>query len=313
MKETQKIPVNREYKDRLFKVIFREKKDLLELYNAINDMAYDNPEDIEVNTMEDVVYIGMKNDLSFLLKDILNLYEHQSTFSPNFPLRGLFYFSDLYRKMVGNNSDLYSCRRIELPTPQFIIFYNGMQQEPERRILSLSDSFVKKGAGVKPSLECTALVLNINIGSNAKIMQKCKRLWEYSQFVGRVRVKLSQGMSIGNAVDAAVEECIKEDILVDILKSNREEVMNTLLTEYNEELHLKCEREIALEDGGMIKIVALTRKKMQKNMSASEIAEMLEEDVTVIEEFCRMLIEHPDWDDEEIYRIYYRKHYWNMD
>ena len=88
--------------------------------------------------------------------------------------------------------------------------------------------------------------------------------------------------------------------------------MNTLLTEYNEELHLKCEREIALEDGGMIKIVALTRKKMQKNMPASEIAEWLEEDVTVIEEFCRMLTEHPEWDDEEIYRIYYRKHYWNM-
>lgn len=88
--------VNREYKDRLFKLVFREKKDLLELYNAINDTEYDNLDDIEINTLEDVVYMGMKNDISFLVTDVLNLYEHQSTFSPNLPLRGLLYFADLY-------------------------------------------------------------------------------------------------------------------------------------------------------------------------------------------------------------------------
>ena len=75
MQKTQKKSVNREYKDRLFKLIFREKKDLLELYNAINDTDYDNPEDIEVNTLEDVVYMGMKNDVSFLITDVLNLYD----------------------------------------------------------------------------------------------------------------------------------------------------------------------------------------------------------------------------------------------
>ena len=91
----EQTKVNREYKDRLFKLIFREKRDLMQLYNAINDTDYDNPDDFEVNTLEDVVYMGMKNDISFLVKNVLNLYEHQSTFSPNLPLRGLFYFSDL--------------------------------------------------------------------------------------------------------------------------------------------------------------------------------------------------------------------------
>ena len=98
--------VNRQYKDRLFKLIFKEKKDLLQLYNAINDTNYDNPDDIEVNTIEDAVYMGMKNDISFLITDILNLYEHQSTFNPNLPLRGLFYFARLYQKIGGNEKKM---------------------------------------------------------------------------------------------------------------------------------------------------------------------------------------------------------------
>ena len=108
----QEVYVNRQYKDRLFKFVFKEKEDLLQLYNAINGTDYNNPEDIEVNTLEDVIYMGMKNDISFLLTDVLNLYEHQSTFSPNLPLRGLFYFSRLYQKTVRNQTDLYSSKII---------------------------------------------------------------------------------------------------------------------------------------------------------------------------------------------------------
>ena len=98
--------INRQYKDRLFKRIFRDKKDLLELYNAMNDTNYSNPEEIEVNTLEGVVYMGMKNDVSFLFTEVLNLYEHQSTFNPNLPLRGLLYFAKLYQKIIGPRKDL---------------------------------------------------------------------------------------------------------------------------------------------------------------------------------------------------------------
>ena len=89
----------------------------------------------------DVVYLKMKNDVSFLMKDILNLYEHQSTFSPNLPLRGFLYFADLYRKVIGNQRDIYSSRLIPLPFPQFVVFYNGKQDEPERQVLSMSDAY----------------------------------------------------------------------------------------------------------------------------------------------------------------------------
>ena len=122
--------INREYKDRLFKLIFKEKKDLLEHYNAVNNTRYSNPEEVEINSIEDAIYMGMKNDISFLVKNVLNLYEHQSTFSPNLPLRGLLYFADLYRKIIGSGKDLYSSKRISLPYPSFIVFYNGTKKEP---------------------------------------------------------------------------------------------------------------------------------------------------------------------------------------
>ena len=82
---------NLKVKDRLFRFIFRKKEDLLDLYNAVNDSNYWNIEDLEVNTLEDAVYLSMKNDISFLIGGTMNLYEHQSTYNPNMPIRGLMY------------------------------------------------------------------------------------------------------------------------------------------------------------------------------------------------------------------------------
>ena len=240
--------INSEYKDRLFKWIFRDRGDLLQLYNAVNNTDYGNPEDLEINTIEDVVYLKMKNDVSFLMKDILNLYEHQSTFSPNLPLRGFLYFADLYRKVIGNQRDIYSSRLIPLPFPQFVVFYNGKQNEPERQVLSMSDAYPEGCVKSEASLQCYATVLNINLGSNAQLMQKCTRLHEYAIFIAKVREYMHTGKSIEEAVDLAVEECIRDGILADILRSNREEVRNMLLTEYNEEAHIENERRIASEE-----------------------------------------------------------------
>lgn len=101
IKTAQKI--NRKYKDRLFRFVFRDKKDLLELYNAINGTDYHDAEELEVNTLEDVLYLGMKNDMSFLLDTSMSLYEHQSTWNENMPLRGLLYFAELYQRYLEEN------------------------------------------------------------------------------------------------------------------------------------------------------------------------------------------------------------------
>jgi len=241
--------VNRQYKDRLFKFVFKDKEDLLQLYNAINGTNYNNPEDIEVNTLEDVVYMGMKNDISFLLTDVLNLYEHQSTFSPNLPLRGFFYFARLYQKILGNEKKLYSRKLIKLPYPQFVVFYNGTMEEPERQELELSNAFPEWTSKENAALNCKAIVLNINLGYNKEVMEKCKKLKEYAQYIARVREYLDAKYDIETAIDKATDECITEGILEQILRDNRGEVRSMLLTQYDEQAHIQYEKELSFEEG----------------------------------------------------------------
>ena len=248
--------INRQYKDRLFKRIFRDKKDLLELYNAMNDTNYSNPEEIEVNTLEDVVYMGMKNDVSFLFTEVLNLYEHQSTFNPNLPPKRITVLCKAVPKKFGPRKDLYSEKLINLPYPQFIVFYNGTKEEPERQILELSAAFPKEYSKENAALQCRAVVLNINLGYNKKVMERCKKLKEYAQFIAKIREYLEEKENIEEAVDLAIDECIHHGILEDILRENREEVRSMLLTEYDEQVHIKNEKEISYEEGeraGIIK------------------------------------------------------------
>ena len=117
------IKINAKYKDRLFRWIFSSKKELLDLYNAVRGTNYTDPEALEITTLEDVVYMGFKNDISFLVDDVLNLYEHQSTYSPNMPVRGFLYLADIYRKYLeSRDENLYSSRLVQLPFPQYLVF-----------------------------------------------------------------------------------------------------------------------------------------------------------------------------------------------
>ena len=152
MQTTMTPKGNRKYKDRLFRLLFSDKQSLLELYNALNKTSYKNPDDLEITTLDDVLYMKMKNDVSILLDDYLSLYEHQSTFNPNMPLRGLLYFADLYRQLFGSRH-LYSTKLLHLPTPVYIVFYNGKQEIGEEKILKLSDSFSNSDGYPKLELE----------------------------------------------------------------------------------------------------------------------------------------------------------------
>lgn len=245
--------VNRQYKDRLFRLVFGTKEALLELYNAVSDTNFENPEDLEITTLEDVIYMNSKNDLSFLILEVLNLYEHQSTFNPNMPVRGLLYFSPLYRKYIEDlGLNLYSSHPIRLPMPRYVVFYNGLKEEPDRSELRLTDLFVEQGE-LTPCLELTAVMLNINVGHNRALMERCRKLKEYSLFVAEVRNRLRQGEALEAAADKAIDYCIRENILADILSLHRAEVRNVIMEEYDQEAHMKMERkewrEIGREEG----------------------------------------------------------------
>lgn len=246
-----KIKSNSQHKDRLFRLIFREKRHLLSLYNAMSGNDYEDPEELELTTLEDVIYIGMKNDVSFLLDDVLNLWEHQSSFNPNMPIRGLSYLARLYQRFIEEHRiNIYSSRLQKLPLPQYVVFYNGLREEPDRLELKLSDAFFRKsGSDLLPCLEVRAVMLNINWGKNRELMEQCKQLREYAQFVARVRGGVKEGLDAEAAVNAAVDSCIQDGILREILSAHKAEVIAMFLTEYDEEKHMAMEREEWLSVG----------------------------------------------------------------
>ena len=239
------------------------------MYNALNGTDYTDVSDLTVTTLEDIVYMSYKNDISFILGSEMSLFEHQSTFNPNMPLRGLFYFSSLYKKYVAeNNIDIYSSKRAQIPIPRYIIFYNGRQEMPERCTLRLSDAFVKKSdnynsnqvtasdtsskcnsSKFQPAMEITAHMININIGNNAELMEKCRLLYDYAAFIGLIRDYVSQENDINTAVTLAINQAISHNILKEVLSVHTAEVRDMILTEYNEEQHIKNEKNISYDDG----------------------------------------------------------------
>lgn len=235
---------NRQYKSSLFQYLFtRKKEDALSLYNAVNGSNYDNPEDLEFIALENVLFMKMKNDVSFIFDRTLNMYEHQSTYNPNMPLRGLFYFADIYRKIIERPEALYSTRKLFIPNPKYVVFYNGSdnKMEEERQMLRLSESFEKKDDS--GDFEWTAIMININQGKNKEIKERCKLLNDYSVFVAMVRENTCR-MNTKDAIIKATEECLKQGVLTDFLQENRKEVAEMFWDEMDEEVI----KEIMMED-----------------------------------------------------------------
>lgn len=244
-KSANLLPVNRCFKAQLFVMLFEDKKELLELYNAVTGKNYQDPEEFTINTLENAIYMSMKNDLSFIIDLHLSLYEHQFTYSPNLPLRFLMYISDIYSE-ITREENLYGTRLIPIPTPQFVVFYNGEQEQPERWVLKLSDAYMVKEEEVL--LEVKVLMLNVNKGHNEGLLSACKTLREYAEYVFRVRKKAKE-MELEEAVEQAITECIREGILAEFLKKNRAEAKSVSIYEYDMEKHMRMERAEAREEG----------------------------------------------------------------
>jgi len=288
----ESVTINRTYKDRLFKIIFEDKKELLSLYNALTGKNYQNPDELEINTIDDVIYMHLKNDMSFILDDWQNLFEQQSTFNPNQPLRGFFYFADLYKvKYFGKK--IYSTRLLKIPTPQYIVFYNGTTSMPDRKELRLSDAFQQPTA--QPDIEVVAHMLNINYGHNKELMERCRKLKEYAQFIDIIRHYLRENKQWSNeqAISKAIDDCIQNNILRDILQKERLRVMASILSEFDEVGYKEMIREEAYEEAygegeisGMIKLAQnlklpksqiITMIKQNYNLSDEEISEYMQE------------------------------------
>ena len=237
--------VQRNYKDTIFRMLFKDKENLLSLYNALNDTAYTDVSGLEITTLENAVYMNYKNDVSFVFDSELMLYEHQSTMNPNMPLRDLFYVSDTLHKKTSSK-DLYGKNLIKIPAPRFVVFYNGVTYQPDVQTLKLSNAYEKQQE--TPELELTVTVYNINRGYNEELMNACRALREYAMYVEHVRTYAKQ-MPLADAVEKAVDYCIEADILSEFLRKNRAEAIKMSIYEYDEELHFRTLREEGREEG----------------------------------------------------------------
>ena len=237
--------VNRTFKSTVFIMVFEDKRNLLELYNAMTGKHYTDPEQLEINTLENAVYMSMKNDLSFLIDGRLSLYEHQSTYNPNLPLRFLIYISQLYSGMT-RNKNLYGTKTVQIPPPEFVIFYNGEKDMPEKKTVRLSDMYRIK---VKdPKLELEALMLNISGKNNSRLKDACRALKDYAVYTDKIRL-YTKKQPLAEAVERAIDECIAEDVLKDFLMKHRAEAKAMSIFEYDQEKHIRQEREEAWEEG----------------------------------------------------------------
>ena len=266
------MAVNYEHKDRVFKYLFGNPENrewTLALYNAVNGSSYENADDIQYNTIEDAVYLGMRNDVSFIIVNELHLWEHQSTYNPNMPMRFLLYAAKLYEKYIaGSDYYPYSSVLQPAPRPKCVCFYNGTGNQPERKILRLSEAFGGEG-----DIEVAVTILNINYGKNKALMAACEPLNEYAWLVQTIRVNQRTMGNLEVAIDAAINEMPDEFVIKRFLLLNKAEVKGMFLTEYDQE---KVLSQAVNEDRRRV-----ASDMLKKNLPLTLIAEIsrLSEDV----------------------------------
>lgn len=170
--------VSREYKDRLFSFMFGNPENrewTLSLYNAVNGSDYKDADAIQIKTISEVLYLGMHNDVSFQIFDILNLYEQQSSYNPNMPLRQMQYSGNVYERYITEHKlNKYGKTLLKLPVPKLITFYNGTDEEPDEIILQLSDSFPE---GSMSDIEVTVRILILTTAKIQSFLMPAGPLW----------------------------------------------------------------------------------------------------------------------------------------
>jgi hypothetical protein len=215
------IATNRKYKNSVFTKLFGTPEKALELYNAISGKNYPPNTKIKIVTLSDVLYMEQLNDISFVIDGkLVVLIEHQSSINENMPLRMLMYIAREY-ELLTNGRDLYKEHKIKIPTPEFVVLYNGEKEMGDFVEMKLSDSF--ELAQDFPNLDLVVKVYNINKGRNAEMAAKSSSLSGYEEFIAAVREN-QKSMSLKEAIRVAIRSCVSSNILVEFLTEHGSEV-----------------------------------------------------------------------------------------
>ncbi len=251
----------------------------LDLYNALSGKHHTNPADLEITTLENAIYIEMKNDVSFLVDSQMTLIEHQSSYNPNMPLRGLMYFARLYQIYVSNmDQDLYGQTLIKIPAPKYVVFYNGNKELEETSYLRLSDAFTNFEE--EGFFEWTATVININADYNLTLQNNCKALNDYVKYVDRIKTNLKNNIRTNEAVEEALDWAISNNFLEGFFKEQRAKVLAVSITEFDKELYDRCRRREGynegLEEGAHQKSIEAAKSLYKNGVTIEIIAKSLD-------------------------------------
>ena len=258
---------NPQYKSTLFSTIFSEKANALEMYNALNGTDYDDPDEITITTLKNVVFLNRYNDVSYVIGGVFNLYEHQSTYNPNMPLRSFFYIAQTFEKMV-DQKNLYSPIRVPIPTPKFVVFYNGTKDQPDRQYMNLSDSYTNKK--IPGDMELTVTMLNVNYGHNAELMKKCEALNGYSLYISKFREYNESGkFTHSESAERALDYCIKNNVMTEFFRERRKEVVGVIL-EVTEEVIREWIQELEFVNREQTEIIEAKLKEIDEQAETIE-------------------------------------------
>jgi predicted transposase YdaD len=268
--------VNRKYKDSVFRAFLcDDTKILVKLYNAVAGTNYSLDTSVKIRTLTRVLSAGIINDLAFELGGTLVvLIEHQSTINNNMPLRMLRYAVDIYNSLVEENA-LYRRKMQKLPRLEFIVFYNGPDEEDDFRVLKLSDMYIEPATeNSQGGLELTVMMYNINKGRNPEIARRCPEIDEYSTFNAKVyEYKKDDTVTIDDAVKQAIAYCLDNNILKPFLDKRKTEVVGMFKAEWDMDIALKVREEEGREEGRIEEKKRMARAMLAKGKDKNEIAE----------------------------------------
>ena len=331
---------NREYKSDVFSMLLEDRQNALELYNAVNGSTYEDASLVELCTLDRGISLTVRNDAAFVLDMNLSIYEHQSTECPNMPVRSLIYFTmTLEDYLSGKN--IYGRKLIKIPTPRFAVFYNGDEKQPEQYELKLSDAFERPVKNPEIELTCRVYNINYGKNRKLLEKCPFLREYMIFVDYVRDKHKENGYDNLEHCIELAIDRCIREGVLREFLMRRRTEVVKVMKLDYTFDRQLMLEREDSREEGrelgrqegreegreegraegrkegraeGMIrgreegrqeghieKLILLICKKLKRNKSIEEIADELEEEVSVIEPICEIAQQYaPDYDCQSI-------------
>ena len=285
---------NDRYRDSLFRTIFGEDKECaMALYNAVNGTDYTDCENLQIVTLKDALYIGRKNDAAYIFHDLLSVFEQQSSYNPNMPLRGLGYISDSYEEYIAEAFDdpgiIYTGKQMRIPTPRYYVLYNGPDTEMKDHEMRLSDAYDGDG-----DIEVIAHLININKEKNNKLLEMCKPLRDYAELVYRVRKNKAEFGDNQKAVAVAVDSCIKDGIFADILRKEMAKVTSMLIRGLtDEELQRLRDKEQEELRQGKEEVKQMTEEAKQMTEEAKQMTEeaqqMMGEAQQMMEEATQMM------------------------